>query len=123
LLSENLEVHRDSNSQNGSSLGSVRVLHSLTLFYTLKSMRCDSWASFLARTLASPYLGHKPKARVPTMSPKGENNGRIRGWGTFFSSQHFGGRGACWSSEMGTKKSDKQVNYLHKLTYTKQQVG
>jgi hypothetical protein len=32
-LSKNLEVHRDSNSQNGSSLGSVSV-HSLTLSYT-----------------------------------------------------------------------------------------
>jgi hypothetical protein len=27
--------------------------------------------------------------------------------GTFFCSQHFGGRGACWSYGMGTKKSDK----------------
>jgi hypothetical protein len=32
---------------------------------------------------------------------KGEDNGRRRGWGTFISSQHFGGRGACWSSRMG----------------------
>ncbi len=49
----------------GSSLGSVRV-HSLTLSYTLRSMRCDSRASLLARTLASPCLSHKPKARVTT---------------------------------------------------------
>jgi hypothetical protein len=27
-------------------------------------MRCDPWASFLARNLASPYFGGKPKARV-----------------------------------------------------------
>jgi acyl-CoA synthetase (AMP-forming)/AMP-acid ligase II len=57
----------DSNSHNGSSLGSVRV-HSLTLFYTLGSMRCDSRASFLARNLASHCFGRKPKARVATSS-------------------------------------------------------
>jgi hypothetical protein len=39
-----------------------------------------------------------------------ENNGKVRSWSTLRSSQHFGGRGACWSSGMGTKKSDK-----HKL--------
>jgi acyl-CoA synthetase (AMP-forming)/AMP-acid ligase II len=55
----------DSNSHNESSFGSVRV-HSLTLFFTLGSTRCDSWASFLVRNLASPYLGCKPKARVTT---------------------------------------------------------
>jgi hypothetical protein len=30
----------------------------------------------------------------------GENNGRVRSWGTLPSLQHFGGRGACWSSGM-----------------------
>jgi len=63
LLYESSRVHPNSNSQSGSSLGSVRV-HSLILSYTLGSMRCDSQASFLARTLASPYLGREPKARV-----------------------------------------------------------
>jgi hypothetical protein len=29
-------------------------------------MRCDSRASFLARTLASPYLGPEPKVKVAT---------------------------------------------------------
>jgi hypothetical protein len=38
-------------------------------------------------------------------------------------SQHFGGRRACWNSEIGTRKSDKQVNYSHKFAQTKQQVG
>jgi hypothetical protein len=51
------KVHRDSNSQNGSSLGSVSV-HSHTLPH--------SWASLLAHALASPCLGHEPKARVAT---------------------------------------------------------
>jgi hypothetical protein len=54
------------NSQNGSSFGSVRV-HSLTLFCTLGSMKCDSRASFLACNLANPCLGREPKARVATM--------------------------------------------------------
>jgi hypothetical protein len=30
-------------------------------------MRCDSWASLLAYTLASPYLGYEPKAKVAIM--------------------------------------------------------
>ncbi len=46
----------DSNSQSGSSHGSVRV-HSLTLSYIPGSMRCDSRASLLDCTLASPRLG------------------------------------------------------------------
>ncbi len=36
------------------------------LSYTPKSMRCDSRASLLARTLTSPCLGCEPKARVAT---------------------------------------------------------
>ncbi len=56
----------DSKSQSGSSSGSVRV-HSLTFSYIPESMRCDSQASFLARTLASLYFGHEPKARVATL--------------------------------------------------------
>jgi hypothetical protein len=48
-----------------------------------------------------------------TMSPKGENNGRIRSWGTLPNLQHFGGKGVCWSSRMKTKMSDMQVNYSH----------
>jgi hypothetical protein len=63
--SEDSGVHWDSNSQNGSSLGSVRV-HSLTLSYIPRSMRCDFRVSLLARNLASPCLGREPKARVVT---------------------------------------------------------
>jgi len=43
----------------------VRV-HSLTLFCTPTSIRCDPQASLLACNLASPCLGHEPKARVGT---------------------------------------------------------
>jgi hypothetical protein len=52
--------------QSGSSLGSVKV-HSFTLSYTPKSMRCDFWASLLARAFANPYLYREPKARVVTI--------------------------------------------------------
>jgi hypothetical protein len=30
------------------------------------------------------------------------------------------GRKACWSSEMGTRKIDKQVNFSHRLAQFKQ---
>jgi len=63
LLSENLRIHQDSNSQSESSFGSVGV-HSLTFSYIPKSMKCDSWASFLAHTFVSPCLGHEPKAKI-----------------------------------------------------------
>jgi hypothetical protein len=32
----------------------------------------------------------------------------------------LGVRGVCWSSEMGTRTSDKRVNYSHRLAQTKQ---
>jgi hypothetical protein len=53
------------NSHNGSSFGSVRV-HSLTLFCTPRTMRCDFRASFLAYNLVSLCLSREPKARVVT---------------------------------------------------------
>jgi hypothetical protein len=64
-LFENSGIHGDFNSQSENSLGSVEV-HSLTLSYIHGSMKCDSWASFLACAFASPCLGHEPKARVAT---------------------------------------------------------
>ncbi len=65
LPSEDLGIHRDSNSQSGSSFGSARV-HFLTHSYTHGSMKCDSWASVLVRTFASPCFGHECKAKVAT---------------------------------------------------------
>jgi hypothetical protein len=41
-------------------------VHSFTLSYTPRSMKCDSWASFLAFTFVSRCFGHEPKARVVT---------------------------------------------------------
>jgi len=38
-------------------------------------------------------------------------------------SQHFGGKGPCWSFGMGNRKSDKQINYSHEPSQIKQQVG
>ncbi len=67
LLSKVLEVHRDSISQSGSYLESVRV-HSLTLSYTPGSMWCDSWAFSWLAPLQPLCLGRKPKARVVTTS-------------------------------------------------------
>jgi hypothetical protein len=58
-------IHQDSNSQSGSSFESVKV-HSFTLSDTPRSMRCDSWASLLALTFASPCLGCKAETRVAT---------------------------------------------------------
>jgi hypothetical protein len=37
-------------------------------------MKCDSRASLLARTFASPCLGHKPKARVVTQKKLTSND-------------------------------------------------
>ncbi len=48
---------------------------------------------------------------------KGENNERKRNWGVLSNSQHFGGKGACWSFKMGlgrlTRNSIIHTN-LHK---------
>jgi len=51
--------------QTESSFGNVEV-HSFTLSYTLESMRCDSQASLLAHTFASPCFGCELKAKVVT---------------------------------------------------------
>jgi hypothetical protein len=59
------ESFRDSNSQHGSSLGSVRV-HSLTLSYIPGSMWCDSRPSSWPAPLQPHCLGHEPKVRVAT---------------------------------------------------------
>jgi len=40
--------------------------HSLTLSYTPGNMKCDSRASLLAHTFASPSFGREPKAKVVT---------------------------------------------------------
>jgi hypothetical protein len=37
--------------------------------------------------------------------------------------QHFGGKGACWSLEVGVRTSDKSISYSHGPTHIKQQVG
>jgi hypothetical protein len=54
---------------------------------------------------------------------QGEHNERMKNWGMLPSSQHFMGRGAWWSFEIGIRKSDKQVNNSHELAQIKQQVA
>ncbi len=66
LFFENSRVYRNSNSQNGNSFGSAEV-HSFTFSYTPESIRCDFQAFFLARTFASPCIGHEFKAKVATI--------------------------------------------------------
>ncbi len=41
------------------------------------------------------------------LESKSGNNGRMRSWGMPPNAQHFGGRGMCWSSGMGTMTSEK----------------
>jgi hypothetical protein len=64
--SKNSKIRQDSNFESGSSFGNVGV-HSFTFSYTLKSMKCDSHASLLARIFASLCFDHNPKARVAIM--------------------------------------------------------
>ncbi len=64
---EHSKVHWDSNSQNGGPLGNVWV-HSLTPSYTPNNMKCDSWASLLACTFASPCLNRELNLRVATLT-------------------------------------------------------
>ncbi len=47
---------------------------------------------------------------------KGENNERKKSWGALSSSHHFGGRGACWSSEMGLQRLKKN-SIIHRCLY------
>ncbi len=63
-----------------------------------------------------PNLGwHTPKlVDKINYESKGQNIGKIRNQSTLLGLQHFGGRRAWWSFEMGTKMNDKWVNYSHK---------
>jgi hypothetical protein len=45
-------------------------VHSLTLSYIHGSMKCDSQASLLARTFASPYFGREAKVKVATLGER-----------------------------------------------------
>jgi hypothetical protein len=55
------------------------------------------------------YLTH-PQIPWLNCKFKGENNKKIESGSMFFGSQHFGGKNACWSSKMGIRMSDKQIN-------------
>ncbi len=79
-------VHRDSLSQLGSCLGSVKA-HSLTLSYTSGSLWCDSRASSWPAPLQPLCLGREPKARVATKSTTliNKGGGWILSWSTILS--------------------------------------
>jgi hypothetical protein len=66
---------------------------------------------------------HPQAPRWTHYKSKGEYSERRKSWGALPNSLHFGGRGVCWSSGMGTRKIDKQLNYSHEPAQTKQQVG
>jgi hypothetical protein len=55
----------DSNSQHGSSLGSVKV-HSLTLFALPGTCEMTPESPFWPTTLQPPCLSHEPEAKVVT---------------------------------------------------------
>jgi hypothetical protein len=69
------------------------------------------------------FLTHPQAPWWTHYKSKGENSGRKRNRGMFLGSQDFKGRKVCWSSKMGTRKIDKQFNYSHEPTQTKQQVN
>jgi hypothetical protein len=76
--SENSGVHWDSNSQSGSSFGSVGFIpHTL-----LHSWEHEMWLlnSFLARTFVSPCLGCEPKVKVVTTWLGWELLSKWRNW-------------------------------------------
>ncbi len=51
-----------------------------------------------------------------------ENNRKVGSWGTLPSLQHFGGRGARWSFEMGLGRMTS-INYSHKPAQNQTQSG
>jgi hypothetical protein len=102
LLSEKLGVHRESNSQNGSSFGRVRV-HSLTLSYILGSMKCDSRASFLAHTFASLCFSRELNVRV--MTNKFNSKMKIKALSNYQITRMYDGRN--WK-QMSPNKNEKQ---------------
>jgi hypothetical protein len=65
LLFENLEVHKKSNSQNGSPLGSVWA-HPFTLFHTFGSVNVTSRLHSWPVPLHALCSGCEFKARVMT---------------------------------------------------------
>ncbi len=106
----------------------------LTTLLSCISCHKTKWSlhSILSQFDNRPFDTTKPRLtyrRTPKLldrfnyESKGENSRRIKSWGTLLDSQHFGGKGACWSSRMGTKMSDKHINYLHGPTQTKQQAA
>jgi len=60
-----------------------------------------------------------PKLLVRLKCEFEDENIKRRSGDTFLNLQHFQSRRTCWSFEMGTRMSDKCVNYSHKPAQTK----
>ncbi len=109
-----------------------KIIYMVLILRTVwnKHFRWRFWYScitcFISRW-SNPQMGygywHIPTFLEKLKCESKNGNNERRNCGTFLSSQHFRGKGACWSSRMGTKMSDKRINYSQKLAQTKQQVG
>jgi hypothetical protein len=79
--------------------------------------------SFRFRLSIGHFLTHPKLLDGLNFESKGWKQRKDKELGTLFNSQHFGAKVVCWNSRIGSKKSDKQVNYSHIPTQTKQQVN
>jgi hypothetical protein len=64
-----------------------------------------------------------PSSLMDSMQVQKWRHWKEKELGAFPDSQHFGGRRACWSSRMGIRKINKQLNHSHGPTQTKQRLG
>ncbi len=58
------------------------------------------WKEMLEDYVMHPTLLERLKGEF------GSENNKKRNWGTLLTLQHFGGKGACWSSRMGTRTNN-----------------
>jgi hypothetical protein len=106
---------------DGKNLKTLKILLCFSITHFIgKITQLNVWHYFTQGWSLHVNLWHTPRLLDGlNYESKGENNERKRSWGVLFSSQHFGGRGVCWSFEIGTGKSDKQVNYSRGSIQTK----
>ncbi len=72
--------------------------------YLTNMCQSSQHITLLKLFVKSPYLTHHQAPRWTHCKSKKKTNGKRRNWGVFPSSQHFEGRRACWSSEMGLRR-------------------
>jgi len=91
--------------------------HSLThnIFGVEGHARAPKWGLGRLTNKSITHMDpHKPNKKLTgkhklTRLTTAQTWGKPPLWGTLPNSQHFRGRGACWRSEMGIRKIDKQV--------------